>query len=333
VCKDIRIGVVGLGYWGPNFVRILYTRDDCDFRAACDLNEERVKYVRSLYPDLNYYTDLEEMVKKEKLNALIIATPTDSHYPIAKFALENGIDVLVEKPLAKNSKEARDLIEVAKHNNRILMVGHTFIYNPAVRAVKALIEKGELGRIYYISSIRINLGIYRKDVDVLWDLASHDFSIFLYWLGKTPVKVSALAKDFKIKDKLDVAFIQAVFPDDIIANIHVSWLAPNKVRYLIIVGEKKMIIYDEIDPREKVRIVNAGVDVREPESFGEFQLTYRTGDMYVPRLENVEPLKLEVSDFLNSIKYRKKPLSDGEMGLKVVEILERVQKSILGVHL
>lgn len=325
--EKLKVGIVGLGYWGPNLLRNLYTVKGVEVALACDINERRIRAIQERYPSQRFTTRYADLIEDPEIRAIVIATPVRTHYELAKAALEAGKDVFVEKPMTLTSQEAEKLIELAESSGRVLMVGHTFIYNPAVRKIKALIESGELGRIYYITSTRVNLGIHRHDVDVLWDLASHDFSILLYWLDREPEKIWVVAKDFILNGIPDVAFIQLVYPEDLIVNIQVGWLAPAKVRNVVIVGSRKMVMYDDTDPYMKVKVFDTGVDFKEPMDYGEFQLTYRTGDVLAPKLDTREPLRIEMEHFIECVRTRKRPLTDGYAGLRVVRMLEEAAEA------
>jgi len=260
---------------------------------------------------------------------VVIATPIATHYELARLALLNGKHVMVEKPLCHNSEMAEELVELADRQGCTLMTGHTFIYSPPVISVRERIEDGTLGKIHYISLSRVNLGLYQKDVDVIWDLAVHDISILLYWMNETPVWGTSFGRACVQKDKNDVAFIWLQFPSGVIASIEISWLSPQKMRRTAIVGSERMIVYDDTEPSEKIKIYDRGVVVRPPESFGEFQLTYRIGDMVAPSLSNVEPLLTEIEHFLDCCATRRRPRTDGVFGLKVVQVLESVTKNHL----
>jgi predicted dehydrogenase len=323
----IRTAVIGLGYWGPNILRNLSALPDVELKVCADQDEKRLETLQRLFPHVKEFVkDGEAVCERDDIDAVAIVTPVDSHHKLAKKALENGKDVFVEKPMTASVKQAEELIELSKRNERVLMVGHTFIFTPAVRKIKELLESGEIGDVYYVNSTRINLGIHRRDVNVIWDLASHDFSMFTYWFDEEPIKVYSLGKDFILKGVPDVATLQAVYPSGVIANVLVSWLAPSKVRALYVVGSKKMVVYDDTKPSEKVRLFDSRVDLRFPSDYGEYLLTYRTGDIVSPRLDNYEPLRAEMGHFIECCKERKTPLTDGKAGLRVVRILESAEK-------
>ena len=324
-----RVAVIGLGYWGPNLMRNLTLIPDVQVIAGCDLSIRRLERMMRRFPNVREFTtDCDILLRRPDIDAVVIATPVETHYKLAKKALLHDKDVFIEKPMAASSEEAEELIKICEERGRILMVGHTFLYNPAVRKVKEIIDKGDLGQIYYITSTRINLGIHRKDANVIWDLAAHDFSIIIYWLGEDPIYVYTVGKDFILNGVPDVAFLHVVFPSGVIADLQVSWLAPSKVRNITVVGSDKMIIYDDTSSYEKVRIFDSGVDYSEPETFGEFQLSYRTGDILSPKIDSIEPLRLEMQHFIECIRERTKPLTDGYNALRVVRALELAERSM-----
>jgi len=323
----INVGVIGCGYWGPNLIRNFYEISLSRMSICCDLERERLKYISSRYP-IKTTNNYKEILSDPDIDAVVIATPISTHFKLAKEALLAGKDVLVEKPLATSSEEAEELIELSEFKNRVLMVGHTFEYSPPVLKVKELISKGEIGDVYYIASSRVNLGLYQPDNCVIWDLGPHDVSILLFWLNTEPVSVSARGSCCIKKDIEDVAFITIKFSNGVIAHLHLSWLSPCKLRKVTVVGSKKMIVYDDTESVEKVKVYNNGVVVKNPETFGEFQLTYRTGDVVSPKVESIEPLKSEVTHFLECIINGNTPRSDGRDGLRVVKVLEAAQRSL-----
>jgi len=324
---SVSVGVVGLGYWGPNILRNLGALPGVEVKVCCDKDPSKLEMARRRFPFVRKFTtEPGEVCEADEVQAVAVVTPVESHYELARRALLAGKDVFIEKPMTASVEEAEELIELAEERKLVLMVGHTFQYSPPVRKIKELIDAGELGQIYYINSTRINLGIHRKDVNVVWDLASHDFSIFIYWLDEDPSKVYSLGRDFILKGVPDVVFLQAVFPSGILANVLVSWLAPSKVRNLTVVGSKKMVVYDDTRPSEKVRIYDSGVDLKNPEDYGEYLLTYRTGDIVSPRLDNYEPLRAEMEHFVECVRERKRPETDGRAGLRVVKALVSADK-------
>lgn len=329
--RRIKIGIVGCGYWGPNVIRNFSEVSEADVVACCDLKKERLKYIKQRFPYVDTYTDYCYILGRKDIDAVSICTPVSSHFALAKDALLAHKHVLVEKPITYRCQEAEELIELSGKNKCILMAGHTFEYSGAVNKMKEIIHKGELGDVLYFDSARANLGIFHRDVNVVWDLASHDISIILYILGKLPKSVVAIGKSYVNKGIEDVAYINLFFPNNIIAHIHVSWLAPVKLRKMVVAGTKKMIIYDDVENIEKVKVFDKGVDFRKdngPQGILERQLFYRSGDIIVPQLDTTEPLKNECMHFVSSIRKGKSPVSDGVSGLRVVKILEAINRSM-----
>jgi predicted dehydrogenase len=315
-----RVGLVGLGYWGPNLARVLANSERCEFSACCDLDPKKLSKITRQYPSLQGFRDFDELLESN-IDAVVIATNIGTHYELAKRALMRGKHVFVEKPLADSSDKAADLTRIGHFAKRTLMTGHTFIYSPPVVKVKELIKSGTLGALRYISVSRVNLGLYQKDVDVIWDLAVHDLSILLYWLGENPIQAWSFGRAC-IHTKRDVAFLWYKFPSGVIASCEVSWLAPQKMRRTCIIGSDKMVVYDDIDPGEKVKLFERGVHLATPSDFGEFQLTYRLGDVISPNLANVEPLAVEIAHFLECIETGEAPITNGEFGTDVVRAIE-----------
>jgi predicted dehydrogenase len=317
----IKIGLIGAGYWGPNLARVINQSRRCRFSACCDVVPDNLDKVIEQYPAVRGFSSASQMWESD-VDAVVIATPISTHFSLASQALRAGKHVLVEKPLAHNSASGKELVAMAEKKSLTLMTGHTFIFSPPVMKIKELIESGALGDLYYISLSRVNLGLYQKDVDVIWDLAVHDVSMLLYWLEELPSQAHALGRACVQKDKNDVAFLWLRFGDGLVASIEVSWLSPQKMRRSLIVGSKRMVVYDDTEPSEKIRIYDRGVIVHQPESFGEFQLTYRVGDMVAPTLSNVEPLLAEIEHFVESIETGGTPKTNGMFGTNVVRILE-----------
>ena len=330
----IKLAQIGVGYWGPNLLRNFYFLKDAIVKKVIDIDPGRREYVRQNYKSVNTGEDIAEVLEDKDIDAVIIATPAGLHYEMAKRVLLSGKHCLVEKPLALRSDEARELSSIACERKLVLMVGHVFLYNTAVNDLRNRILKGDFGRIYYIYSQRLNLGKVRTDVNVLWNLVPHDVSIVIYLLGKSPVSVSAAGMSFIQKDIEDVVFMILKFEDGTVAHFHVSWLDPNKTRMMTIIGSRKMIIYDDIS-EYKIKIFDKGIDTEgkdkylgEFDNFGKFQLIKRAGDIYIPKIEYAEPLKLEATHFIDCIKNRKKPRSDGENGLIVTKIIESAMQSL-----
>jgi predicted dehydrogenase len=269
----------------------------------------------------------DDVLADPNVEAVVVATPVRSHYALSAAALDAGKHVLVEKPFAASSAEARDLLRRAQARALIVMPGHTFLYSPPVNLVRDLIAAGELGDIYFISTSRVNLGLHQPDVSVVWDLAPHDFSILRYWLGETPAVVSALTRDCVIPGTPDVAFVNLRFPTGTVAHVELSWLSPSKLRRTTIVGSRRMVVYDDTSS-EPVRVFDSGVALRDPESFGEYRLTYRTGDIVSPHLEAAEPLRLELADFCAAVRLGAVPRSSGALGAEVVSMIEAVDRSL-----
>lgn len=330
----MKIGVIGCGYWGPNLIRNFVEIPASDVVIVADLNEERLSKIKASYPQISITKDYRDFFDLG-LDAVVIATPPATHYHLAKECLLQNLHVLVEKPMTVSSEQAEELIELAKSQDLVLMVGHTFEYNAAVHTLKQLVDSGELGQIYYVDAARLNLGLFQKDMNVLWDLAPHDISILLYILDRIPISVSAHGMPFVFEGIHDVVYMNLVFPDNILAHIHVSWLDPCKVRRITIVGSKKMVVYNDILNVEKIKIYDKGVD-RPPytNTFGEFQCSYRYGDILIPNVRFTEPLRQECQHFLECINNHCEPVSGGRDGLEVIKVLEAAQLSLSknGVH-
>lgn len=327
---DIRttIGVIGCGYWGPNLARNFNQLPTSTVKYCCDLEEKRLKHMKSLYPNVETTSRYQDLIEDSEVDAIAIATPVSSHYPLAKACLEGGKHVLVEKPLTGKISQAEELVDIADKKGLVLFTGHTFIYNAAVQKMRELIEAEELGETYYVSSVRVNLGLFQEDINVIWDLAPHDISIMNFIFGCDPVTVCTYAKSYIRKGIEDVAFLVLQYPKNIIAHIHVSWLDPCKIRRTTLVGSKKMLVYDDTSTLEKIRVYDKGVDIQPHyDTFGEFQLAYRFGDIIVPKIHDVEPLKSECGHFVDCIKNGTVPRSDGRAGLSVVKVVERACES------
>lgn len=327
--RVVKVGVIGYGYWGPKLVRNFHEVPSAKLAMVADLDENRLDQVRRAFPDAATTTDYRELLESD-VDAVVVATPVSTHFPVARDCLRNGKHVLIEKPLARNRTEGQALVDLAKARNLILMVGHTFEYNPAVLMLRDIVASGEIGRVYYAYSQRTNLGLFQKDINVLWDLAPHDLSILLYVLGADPTSVSASGESYVRPGIHDVARVTLNFPEQVQAHVHVSWLDPCKVRRLTVVGSKKMVVYDDVEMQEKIKIYDKGVDKpAHTDNYGEFQLSYRYGDIKVPMVPLDEPLKIEATHFAESIINNTQPRSNGEVGLKVVKILESTDKSLL----
>jgi predicted dehydrogenase len=325
--RRLGVGVIGLGYWGPNLVRNLHELEGADVVSMSDLNPDALDKVGARYPAVKRTTSAVELIADPAVEAVAIATPVATHYDLVKAALEAGKHVFVEKPLAASTKQAEELVRIADAAGLLLMPGHTFLYSPPVILIRDLIATGELGEIYFISTSRVNLGLHQPDVSVAWDLGPHDFSILRYWLDELPTEVAAWSRGCVIPTIPDVAFINLDFPSGTIGHVEIAWLAPSKLRRTAIVGSSKMVLYDDTSP-EPVRIFDSQVMLRDPTSFGEFQLSYRTGDIVSPRVEPVEPLLQELDDFRTAAVKGLRPRSNAELGLDVVRIVEAVERSL-----
>jgi predicted dehydrogenase len=330
----INLAQIGVGDWGPNLLRNFYIMDDVIVKKVIDIDLGRIEYVKKNYKSIAVGTDIKKILEDDSIEAVIIATPAGLHYDMAKKILLSGKHCFVEKPLALKTSEAEELINIAKNKDLILMVGHVFLYNAAVNYLKECIGKGELGKIYYIYAQRLNLGRIRSDVNALWNLAPHDISIILYLLEKIPVSVTAVGMSYIQSNIEDVVFMNMKFGDGTIAHSHVSWLDPKKVRTLTIIGSKKMAIYDDVSDN-KIQIFDKGIDINskddslgEFDNFGKFQLIKRAGDIYIPKINFIEPLKSETFHFIDCINKKKNPVSDGPNGLIVTKIIEAAMESL-----
>jgi predicted dehydrogenase len=323
----INLAVVGYGYWGPNIVRNAMERSDIDLWGVCELSPDRAAKFISHYPGIRTCSSFDDVLEDPTVDAVAIATPPSTHYALADRALSAGKHVLVEKPLATTAADAESLIEQARRNDRVLMPGHTFLYSPAVNKVRELIAADELGEIYFVTSARMNLGIYQRG-GVINDLAPHDLSILLYWLNEPIVNVATSARSVFEPEVPTTAFLTLTFASGTTANVQISWLAPRKVREMIIVGSRRMVQYDDAAMDGAVRIYDRGMELSDPANFGEHQLTYRSGDMIAPRLDAAEPLSLELADFVQAITLGSTPRSDAPLGLEIVRALEAANTSL-----
>jgi len=320
----IKVGVIGAGYWGPNLIR-----NFCELGCLamiCDKDEEKLTKIGDKYSTIKTTRDVDELISAS--DAVVIATGASSHYELTKKALLRGKDVFVEKPLALSAQKGEELVSLAKKESLILMVGHLLLYHPAVRKLKEYVDVGTLGDIYYIYSQRLNLGQIKKDEDALWSFGPHDVSVILYLLNKMPTKVTATGESYLQPGVLDVVFITLHFTDKILAHIHLSWLDPHKIRKITLVGSNKMAVFDDMEPGEKIRLYDKGVNYRPAFKSYEEALSIRIGDIIMPKIDSKEPLKEECKHFLKCVTERKSPLSDGENGVKVVKVLESAQQSL-----
>lgn len=323
---SVRVAVVGLGYWGPNLVRVLHDLDDVELAAVCDVDVRRVERTQHRYPALRVLPSLDQIVRDPSIDAVALATPVSTHFRLGRAVLESGKHLFVEKPLAASCSDAEELCAIAQRQGVILMPGHTFLYSPPVNEVKRLIDSGQLGDIYFVSTSRVNLGLHQSDVSVLWDLAPHDFSILRYWLGSNPEEVSAVVRACIVPGTPDVAFVNLRYGTGTLAHVELSWLAPSKLRRTAVVGSRKMVVYDDTS-LEPLRIFDSGVDLPDPANFGEYRLSYRTGDVISPRLDVIEPLAAELQDFLTSIRTGSAPRSSAAVGADVVALIEAAEQS------
>jgi predicted dehydrogenase len=323
----LNVAVVGYGYWGPNLVRNVTASSAMRLAALCERDSGRADAFRARMPGITIESDFDQLLLDPSVDAVVVATPPSTHYALCKRALLAGKHVLVEKPLAKTSAHARELIELADQRGLVIMPGHTFLYSPAVNKVRELIDKDAVGEVYFVTSARMNLGNYQAD-GVICDLAPHDLSILLHWLDRRIVQVSASARNIFQEHVAETAFITLTFEGGTRANIQVSWLAPRKMRQMLIVGSRRMISYDDTLSDEPVRLYDRGMEFSTPESFGEYQLTYRSGDVVIPRVEPAEPLALELHDFARAILTGSRPVSHAQLGLEVVSALEAIEQSL-----
>ncbi|MEJ2100879.1 MAG: Gfo/Idh/MocA family oxidoreductase [Desulfobacterales bacterium] len=325
----INIAVIGCGYWGPNLIRNFNSLSACRVKVVCDIDNQRLAHMRSLYSGVKTTTDFNEVIDDDEIDAIAIATPVRFHYAMAKKALQGGKHTFIEKPLASSAAECGELIELGESNGLTIIVGHTFVYSPPVRKIKEIIRRGALGEIQYISARRLNLGLFQTDINVTWDLAPHDISIILYVLDEYPKSVNCQGKAHIHPDIEDVTTLTLNFANGCFATIQSSWLDPNKIREMTFVGSRRMLVYNDVEPNEKIKIYDKRVETPPYyDTFAEFQYSYHYGDMYSPYLKQYEPLKMECQHFLDCIESGERPASCGYEGLKVVEILEAASESL-----
>lgn len=322
----MKVGILGLGYWGPNLVRNFSTQNEIEEVYACDLKESRLSFIKSKFPACITTNNYDEMLSK--VDAVAIATPVATHFSFAKKALEAGKHIWVEKPFAATSEEAETLIEIADKNNLKIFVDHTFIYTGAVRKMKSLVQSGELGNVFNFDSVRVNLGLFQHDVNVIWDLAPHDLSIMQYILPDKKIKAVAANGIANYYDHENIAHISVYFEENCFAHFHVNWTSPVKIRRMIVGGDKKMLVFDDMENIEKIKVYDSGVNIQTTESLHEALVQYRIGDMYSPKVNATEALSLGAAEFISSINENRKPLTSGEDGLIVVKMLEAGEKSI-----
>lgn len=327
--KTLSVAVVGCGYWGPNLIRNFASLSNCRVKYVCDTAEDRLAHMKKLYPSVTTTTKFEDLENDPELDAIAVATPVHLHFDLAGRSLKAGKHTFVEKPMAASSAECAELLQLAQAKGLSLMVGHTFIFSTPVRRIKEIVDSGEIGEIQYISSRRLNLGLFQKDINVTWDLAPHDIAIILYLTGKPPISINCQGKAHIHRDIEDVTNLSLNFANGGFAIVHSSWLDPNKVREMIIVGSKRMIIYDDNEPLEKIKVYDKRVETPPHyDTFAEFHYSYHYGDAYIPYLRQVEPLKVETQHFLDCIRSGQTPETSGLDGLRVVQILEAASRSL-----
>jgi predicted dehydrogenase len=327
VREPLRVAVVGLGYWGPNLLRNLVELDDAEVVTMCDSRRDRLDHWGRRYPGIDRATSYVDVLSDDRVEAVVVSTPVSTHFELAAQALQFGKHTFVEKPLAGSGEEAAELLRLARRSGRVLMPGHTFLYSPPVVLVKDLIDRGDLGEIYFVSSSRVNLGLHQADVSVVWDLGPHDFSILRYWLGESPATVSALSRSCVLPSTPDVAFVHMSYVSGAIAQIELAWLAPSKLRRTAVVGSERMVVYDDTSG-EPVRVFDSGASLRDPETYGEYQMSYRTGDIVSPRVEPVEPVYLQMEDFCRAVREGTQPRSSAAIGREVIDVVEAVEQSL-----
>ncbi len=324
----INIGVVGYGYWGPNIVRNFSSINDARVISVCDNNPEVLKNIQANYPTIQTITDSNKLISSPDIDAVAIVTPVFTHFELAKLALQNGKHIFVEKPFTSTVAQAEELIELADKNNLKIMVDHTFLFTGAVNKIKELVDNDTLGDLYYFDSTRVNLGLFQHDVNVIWDLAPHDLSIMDYIIDEKPDSITASGKAHFNNGLEDIAYITVNFSSNMIAHFNVNWLSPVKIRSTLIGGEKKMLVWNDLDADEKIKVYDKGVDVDNKKGIYELLVSYRSGDMFAPKVEQTEALKLEAEHFVDCILNDKIPVNDGLSGLRVVKILEASNESL-----
>jgi len=323
----LRFGVIGYGHWGPNIVRNLHGIDACDVATVCDKSPAALRRVSRVYPQVHLTTDLSEVLASPDIDAVAVVTPAWTHFELAKAALLNGKHVFIEKPLTANSQQAEELIEIAQRKKLTLMVDHTFLFCGAVRKIRELIDSGTLGALYYFDSTRVNLGLFQHDISVIWDLAPHDFSIMDYILPEKPEAVVATGARH-VNGVADLAFITVYFPNDVVAHLNLSWLSPVKVRTTLIGGREKMLVWNDLEADEKIRVYDKGVHITNGPAGLDAEVSYRSGDVWAPKIQQTEALKLELEYFADCVMNSRTPTNDGEAGLRVVRLLEAADRSV-----
>jgi predicted dehydrogenase len=323
----MKIAVIGMGYWGPNLVRNFLSTNDVDNVVCCDLAERRLEQIRKRFPGVEVCPSVADVLRRSDVEAVALATPVSTHFPLGMKILDAGKHLLVEKPFTLNAADAEGLIEAAEKRGLTLMVDHTFIYTSAVRKIREFLDKGEIGDVLYFDSVRVNLGLFQRDTNVIWDLAPHDLAIMDYLIRKKPLAVSAMGMSH-FNTSEDIAYITVMFADNIIAHFHVNWISPVKVRKILIGGTKLMVVYDDMEPSEKVKLYDRGVAIGETDSMYKAMVEYRIGDMFAPHVAQTEALSLMAADFVNAIKTKTKPVCDAESGLNVIRLLEAADQSL-----
>ncbi len=324
----MKIGIIGFGYWGPNLLRNFSVLDNCSVEMVSDFREERLNIVKKNYPSVKTTTNASDIFNDTTIDAVVIATPVFTHFELAKMALDNGKHVLVEKPMTASSAEGQILIELAAKKNKVLMVDHTFLYTGAVQKIKQLVDTGDIGNVNYFDSTRINLGLFQPDVNVLWDLAPHDISILTYLTKEKPISINATGISHTNSDIENIAYMTVNFQSGLIAHFNCSWSSPVKIRMMLVGGDKKMVVFNDMEPTEKVKVYDTGYSVKTDEEKQRIRIDYRAGDIFIPKLKTNEALSLMAADFINAIMNGVKPVSDCNLGLSVVKILEGAQTSI-----
>jgi predicted dehydrogenase len=323
----LRVGVIGYGYWGPNIVRNFQGHEKADVVAVCDKNPKSLSRVRRAHPEVPVTSDLMEVLTSTQVDVVAVVTPVWTHFELAKLALENGKHVFVEKPFTSTAAQAEQLIELAERKNLKIMVDHTFLFTGAVKRIKQFVDDGTLGALYYYDSTRVNLGLFQHDCNVIWDLAPHDLSIMDYLITSHPEAIVATGANH-LNGHADVAFLTIYYPNNLIAHINVNWLSPVKVRTTLLGGEKKMLVWNDLEADEKVKLYDRGVQMMSGEAVYQQLVSYRTGDMWSPNIEQIEALKVEASYFIDCIRSDKRPFNDGKAGLRIVRMLEAADESL-----
>jgi len=323
----VKFGVIGYGYWGPNVVRNLTSLEGSELMAVCDKSPAARRRMQKAHPGIAVATEASEILGSADVDAVAVVTPVWTHYELAKSALENGKHVFVEKPFTSNTAQAEELIELAAKKNLKIMVDHTFLFTGAVKKIRELVDEGALGKLYYYDSTRVNLGLFQHDINVIWDLAPHDLSIMDYLIKETPEAIVATGQTH-LNGFEDVAFITLYFPNKVIAHINVNWLSPVKVRTTLIGGEKKMLVWNDLEADEKIKIYDRGVQITNRQGLYDLLVNYRSGDMWAPQLEQVEALRQELAHFVDCISNDQPPMNDGNAGLRVVKMLEAANESL-----